>query len=79
MANTERARNGEAGLRSGTESPKRGAIATCEDIQAERICGQERGLSAAYFAAVANLLMRITTIKAKRPGLCFCFSMLVLG
>jgi len=47
MANTERAGNGEIGSRSGAESPERSAIATCEDIQTKRLCGSERGLSAA--------------------------------
>jgi Mrp family chromosome partitioning ATPase len=47
MANPERAGNGEIGSGSGAESPERSAIATCEDIQTERLCGAERGLSAA--------------------------------
>ena len=47
MANTERRGNGEAGSRSGSESPERVAIATDEGLQAERLCGEERGLSAA--------------------------------
>jgi len=42
MANTERAGNGEVGSRSGTESSERRAVAACEDIQAEAVCGQER-------------------------------------
>ena len=47
MANPERAGNGEIGSRSGAESTERSAIATCKDIQTERLCGSERGLSAA--------------------------------
>ena len=47
MANTERRGNGEAGSRSGSESPERVAIATDEGLQAERICGEERGLTTA--------------------------------
>lgn len=42
MANTERAGNGEIRSRSGTESPERRTLETCEDIQAEAVCGQER-------------------------------------
>ena len=47
MANSERRGNGEAGSGSGTESRERVAIATDEGLQAERLCGEERGLSAA--------------------------------
>jgi CobQ/CobB/MinD/ParA nucleotide binding domain len=47
MASTERRGNGEAGSRSGSESRERVAIATDEGIQAERLCGEERGLTAA--------------------------------
>jgi len=46
MANTERAGNGEAGSRSGTESAERGPTATSEDIQAESVRGTEPGLAA---------------------------------
>ena len=46
MANTERAGNGEAGSRSGTESAERGPAATSEDIQAESVRGTEPGLAA---------------------------------
>ncbi len=47
MANTERAGNGEIGSRSGTESSAGGAVATEEGIYTKRLCGPERGLSAA--------------------------------
>jgi hypothetical protein len=47
MASTERRGNGEAGSRGGSESPARVAIATDEGLQAERICGEERGLTTA--------------------------------
>ena len=47
MASTERRGNGEAGSRSGRESPERVAIATDEGLQAQRICGEERGLTTA--------------------------------
>src|SRR6202167_4247472 len=45
MANTERRGNGEAGSRSGTESPAGVAVETGEGFQAERLCGAERGLN----------------------------------
>src|ERR1700690_1241854 len=47
MANTERRGTGETGSRSGTESPAGVAIATDEGLQAERICGEGRGLTTA--------------------------------
>src|SRR5208337_5257738 len=47
MASAERNGNGETGSRSGTESPAGVAVATDEGIQADRLCGAERGLSAA--------------------------------
>src|ERR1039458_7352012 len=47
MASAERIGNGETGSRSRTESPAGVAVATDEGIQAERLCGAERGLSAA--------------------------------
>jgi hypothetical protein len=36
-------------------------------------------MSAAYFAAVADLLTQTPTIKAEKVGFCFCFSMLMPG
>src|ERR1700743_2236153 len=47
MANTERRGNGEAGSGSGAESPESIAVATNEGLQAERLWGEERGLSTA--------------------------------
>ncbi len=44
MASTERRGNGEAGSRSGNESPERLAIATDEGLQAERLCESRTAL-----------------------------------
>ena len=66
MANTERRGNGEAGSRGGSESSERVAIATDEGLQAERLCGEERGLSAR--PGIETQACRLSDRRQRRRG-----------
>jgi hypothetical protein len=62
-ASTERRGNGEAGSRSGSESPERVAIATDEGLQAERLCGEERGLTATLELKPTRVVFQNVIVK----------------